>query len=121
MEADAAAERAEEAADAREDAAKDFADAAEEAGERAEEAADAAADSAADTEYLLDLGDGVDLIDVHVLLGVCILLLAFVRVCGDAPVDCRHGPLRCPRRSVWWSAGPRRRCSAACSGCPAPV
>jgi cytochrome b561 len=93
MEADAAAERAEEAADAREDAAKDFADAAEdaagseaeeeaaeEAGERAEEAADAAADSAADTEYLLDLGDGVDLIDVHVLLGVCILLLAFVRV-----------------------------------------
>lgn len=93
MEADAAAERAEDAADAREDAAKDFADAAEdaagseaeeeaaeEAGERAEEAADAATDSAADTEYLIGLGDGVDLIDVHVLLGVCILLLAVVRV-----------------------------------------
>ena len=93
MEADAAAERAEEAADAREDAAKDLADAAEdtagseaeeeaaeEAGERAEEAADAAADQAADTEYLVGLGDGVDLIDVHVLLGVSILLLAGVRV-----------------------------------------
>ena len=93
MEADAAAERAEEAADGREDAAKDLADAAadaagseaeeeaaEEAGERAEEAADAAADQAADTEYLVGLGDGVDLIDVHVLLGVSILLLAGVRV-----------------------------------------
>lgn len=93
MEADAAAERAEDAADAREDAANDFADAAEdtagseageeaaeEAGERAEEAADAAAGQAADTEYLVGPGDGVDLIDVHVLLGVSILLLAVVRV-----------------------------------------
>ena len=93
MEADAAAERQEEAADARADAAKDAADAAEdaagseaeeeaaeEAGERAEEAADAAADQAADTEYLVGLGDGIDLIDVHVLLGVSILLLAGVRV-----------------------------------------
>ncbi len=93
MEADAAAERAEEAADARADAAEESADAsedaagseaeeeaAEEAGERAEAAADAQADRAGDTEYVLGPGDGVDLLDVHVVLGVSILILGIVRV-----------------------------------------
>ena len=93
MEADAAAERAEEAAEAREEAAEESADqaedaagteaeeeAAEQAGERAEDAADAEADRAADVEYLLGPGDGIDLLDVHVLLGVGILALGVVRV-----------------------------------------
>ncbi len=93
MEADAAAERAEDAAEAEEEAAEEAADAAEdaassdadeeaaeEAGERAEEAADARADLAADTEYVIGPQDGVDLLDVHVLLGGCVLLLGVVRV-----------------------------------------
>ncbi len=93
MEADAAAERAEEAAEAREEAVEESADAAEDAagseteeeaaeqaGERAEEAADAEADRAADVEYLVGPGDGIDLLDIHVLLGVGILVLGMVRV-----------------------------------------
>jgi cytochrome b561 len=73
MEADAAAERAEEAAEAREEAAEDL-------GEAAEDAADAEADRAADTEYLVGVADGVDLLDLHVLVGVSLLVLAVVRV-----------------------------------------
>ena len=95
MEGDAAAERAKESAEAREDAADDAADRAEEearsesaeesakeAGDRAEESAEAEAeaDRAADTDYLIGPGDGVDLLDVHVLLGASILLLGVVRV-----------------------------------------
>lgn len=93
MEADAAAERAEEAAEARAEAADESTDAAEDAasteveeeaveqaGERAEEAAEAEADHAADREYLVGPGDGIDLLDVHVALGVSILALGIVRV-----------------------------------------
>ncbi|HEU5484478.1 MAG TPA: cytochrome b/b6 domain-containing protein [Microlunatus sp.] len=93
MEASSAAERAEASAEAREDAAGDAADAAEDAaptereedaaeaaGERAEERADAAADRASDTEYLVGPADGVDLLDLHVLLGTTILVLGVVRV-----------------------------------------
>lgn len=93
MEADAAAERAETAAEAREEAADGSADAreeaarseadeeaAEEAGERAEETAEAAADRAGDTEYLIGPADGIDLLDVHVVLGVSILMLGVARV-----------------------------------------
>jgi cytochrome b561 len=93
MEADAASKRGEEAAEAREDAADASADAAEEAagseaeqeaakeeGRRADEAADAEADRAADTEYVIGTSDGLDLIDLHVLLGASILLLGVARV-----------------------------------------
>lgn len=95
MEADAAAERAEEAAEAREEEIEEQGELAEESaegeGEQAEESAEAAAeeadeaaeaesDRAADTEYLVDFADGIDLLDLHVLLGVSILALGVTRV-----------------------------------------
>lgn len=95
MDPEAAAERSEEAAEAREEAveeageqAEEAADesgdqaeeAAEEAAERADEAAEAESDRAADVEYRVDFSDGIDALDLHVLLGVSILLVAAARV-----------------------------------------
>jgi len=71
MDADAAAERAEEQAEVAEDRADDTA---------GEEVAEEAADAAADRDYVVGLGDGLDLLDVHVTLGVLILVLAFTRI-----------------------------------------
>lgn len=95
MEADAAAERAEEEAEAHEEAVEEQGEQAEEAAEpegdaaeeaaeaeaeQAEEAAEAEADRAADVEYLVGPGDGLDLLDLHVLLGLSLLVMGVVRV-----------------------------------------
>jgi cytochrome b561 len=94
MDADAASDRADELIDAREEACESGDDEAE---ERCEQALDRQEDAAKDDEYAV-LDGSFDLVDLHVVLGLAILVLGLGRILWRArtplpPWDERLSPL----------------------------
>jgi cytochrome b561 len=75
MDADSGVDRVDDALDAQEDACESEDDAAE---ERCEEAVDAREDANKDNDYAVFEGD-LDLVDLHVVIGLLVLALAIAR------------------------------------------